>query len=64
VFIPIHTTAVAAEGSSLEWRDGFFKQLNAMSIPDSARPEVQWLVDPTDYLRPLVFNVNDARFKK
>jgi hypothetical protein len=64
VFLPIHTTAVAVEGSSLEWRDGFFKQLDAMSIPDEARPEVDWLVDPTDYLRPRVFDTKDARFKK
>jgi len=64
VFIPIHTTAVAVESSSLEWRDGFFKQLDAMSIPDEARPEVDWLVDPVDYIRPRVFNTKDARFKK
>jgi hypothetical protein len=25
---------------------------------------VQWLVDPTDYLRPLVFTPADKRFKK
>jgi len=64
VFIPIHTTAVAVESSSLEWRDGFFKQLDAMSIPDEARPEVDWLVDPADYIRPRVFDTKDARFKK
>lgn len=64
VFIPIHVTAVAVESSSLEWRDGYLKQLNAMSIPASARPELMWLVDPNDYLRPLVFDPADARFKK
>lgn len=35
-----------------------------MSIPDEARPEIAWLVDPIDYIRPRVFDIKDARFKK
>ena len=46
VFIPIHTTAVAVEGSSLEWLYGYRAQQNAMGIPAAERPEVMWLVDP------------------
>jgi hypothetical protein len=57
-FIPNHLTAVAAEGSSLEWKDGFYEALNAANVPAAARPIVLWLVDPNDYLRPLVFDLN------
>jgi L-ascorbate metabolism protein UlaG (beta-lactamase superfamily) len=58
-FIPNHVTAVAAEGSSLEWREGFLKALDAAGVPPAQRPQTLWLVDPNDYLRPLVFNLND-----
>ena len=64
VFVPNHVTAVAAESSSLEWRDGYLKVQNAMGIPPAQRPELRWLVDPIDYLRPLVFDPRDARWKK
>ena len=64
VFIPNHTTAVAVEGSSLEWKVGYERQLNNMSIPAAARPDLIWLVDPTDYLRPIVFDPDDERWEK
>ena len=55
VFIPNHVTAVAVEGSSLEWKVGFFNALKARNFPlDSV--QVDWLVDPNDYARPLVFD--------
>ena len=57
VFIPCHTTAVAVEGSSLEWKDGFYAALNARGVPQAEWPQVQWLVDPNDYARPLVFDL-------
>ena len=55
VFIPNHLTAVAVEGSSLEWKVGFFDALRARGVPQASWPEVDWLVDPNDYLRPMVF---------
>jgi hypothetical protein len=78
VFIPNHVTAVAVEGSSLEWKVGFFDALRAPSgfatnspngatysaIPEANWPEVDWLVDPNDYLRPLVFTPSDKRWEK
>jgi len=57
VFIPCHTTAVAVEGSSLEWKVGFYDALNARGVPAASWPQVQWLVDPNDYARPLVFDL-------
>jgi hypothetical protein len=64
VFIPNHVTAVAVESSSLEWKDGYLKQEKAMGIPDAKKPELIWLVDPNDYLRPIVFDPKDDRWKK
>ncbi len=64
VFIPAHVTAVAVESSSLEWKVGYEKQLEAMSIPQEQRPELMWTVDPNDYLRPMVFDPKDARWAK
>ena len=59
VFIPNHVTAVAVEGSSLEWKVGFFDALKAAGVPQAAWPDVSWLVDPNDYLRPLVYELKD-----
>jgi hypothetical protein len=64
VFIPNHVTAVAVESSSLEWKVGYQKVQEAMKIPQASRPELMWLVDPNDYLRPLVFDPKDARWRQ
>jgi hypothetical protein len=58
-FIPNHVTAVAVEGSSLEWKAGFYDALRAASVPQDTWPETSWLVDPNDYLRPIVFELKD-----
>jgi hypothetical protein len=59
VFIPCHLTAVAAEGSSLEWKVGFFDALVARGVPPASFPQIQWIVDPNDYIRPLVFETHE-----
>jgi hypothetical protein len=59
IFIPNHVTAVAVEGSSLEWKVGFFDALKAANIPQTMWPQLQWLVDPNDYLRPLIYNLHN-----
>ena len=58
-FIPNHLTAVAVEGSSLEWKDGFIEALNAAGVPQASRPQILWIVDPNDYLRPIVFDLKE-----
>jgi hypothetical protein len=57
-FIPNHVTAVAVEGSSLEWKVGFIDALNAAGVPQDSRPQILWIVDPNDYLRPIVFDLD------
>jgi hypothetical protein len=58
-FIPNHLTAVAVEGSSLEWKDGFIDALNAAGLPRATWPQILWIVDPNDYLRPIVFDIKE-----
>lgn len=38
---------------------GYLKQLELMGRPRDRWPDIRWLVDPTDYLKPIVFDVND-----
>jgi hypothetical protein len=64
-FIPNHVTAVAVEGSSLEWKVGFADAMNAAGVPKASWPQVLWIVDPNDYLRPISFDLahpNDTHF--
>jgi len=59
VFIPNHVTAVAVEGSSLEWKVGFIDALKAANVPQDSWPRILWIVDPNDYLRPIVFDLDN-----
>jgi hypothetical protein len=64
-FIPNHVTAVANEGSSLEWKVGFIDAMNAAGVPQESWPQILWIVDPNDYLRPISFDLahpNDTHF--
>jgi hypothetical protein len=59
-FIPNHMNgSVAVEGSSLEWKVGFADAMNAAGVPQASRPQVLWIVDPNDYLRPISFDLAD-----
>jgi hypothetical protein len=58
-FIPNHVTAVAVEGSSLEWKVGFIDALMAAGVPHDSWPQILWIVDPNDYLRPIVFDLDN-----
>jgi len=39
------------------------RQLELMGMPRAEWPDVRWLIDPTDYLRPIVFDANDKAWK-
>jgi len=62
VFIPGHVTAVAVESSSLRWKVAYVKEQDIMNVPKDQRPDLEWQVDPNDYLRPVVFDPKDARW--
>jgi hypothetical protein len=57
--IDLHLGTLASGGTSLEWRQGFLDALNARGVPQANWPQIQWLVDPNDYLRPLVFKLTE-----
>lgn len=61
IFIPNHLTSGTAtrEASSLSVYAGYLKQLDLMKAPKEDRPAIRWLVDPTDYLKPIVFDTKD-----
>lgn len=66
VYIPIHQTNAAQPTSSLYFKVAYLKQLDQMQPPlkPSERPEPRWMVDPGDYLKPMVFEPKDARWAK
>ena len=66
VYIPIHQTNAALPTSSLEFKISYLKQINQMVPPFAAelRPEARWMVDPDDYVKPLVYDPKDARWSK
>ena len=64
VYIPLHQGVVALPTSSLEFKIAYFAQLDNMNISPDVRPEARWLVDPNDYLKPLVYDPEDARWSK
>jgi hypothetical protein len=63
IYIPNHITTGtrAREGSSLSVYRGYVDQMDLMGVPQNERPRLHWLVDPVDYLKPIVYDIdNDA----
>ncbi len=58
IYIPNHITSGSAtrEASSLSVYAGYIEQLQLMGRPREEWPEIRWLIDPTDYLKPIVFD--------
>ena len=66
VYVPIHQTNAALPTSSLYFKVAYLKQLDQM-IPEltpAQRPEARWMVDPDDYLKPMVYDPKDSRWEK
>jgi hypothetical protein len=68
IWVPIHQTNAALPTSSLRFKVAYLAQLDIMSskgflTPDQ-RPEYRWMVDPDDYLKPMVYDPKDVRWKK
>lgn len=60
IYIPNHITSGTRtrEASSLSVYAGYLDQLRLMGVPEDDWPDIRWLVDPTDYLRPIVFDTD------
>ncbi len=65
IYIPNHLTSGSRtrEASSMSVYAGFLKQLELMGVPRTEWPAIRWLIDPTDYLRPIVFDTNDDAWR-
>ena len=57
---------IALPTSSLYFKVAYEKQLTQMQPPLTAeqKPEYRWMVDPDDYLKPMVYDPKDARWAK
>ncbi len=66
VYVPIHQTNAALPTSSLYFKVAYLAQLEQMQPPltSEQRPEYRWLVDPDDYLKPMVYDPKDDRWAK
>jgi len=66
VWIPIHQTNAALPTSAPEFQVAYQKQLNQMipALTPAQRPEARWMIDPIDYVKPMVFDPGDDRWKK
>jgi len=60
IFVPLHMTNVAAVSSSLEFKKSYLQTLDAEQV--AYRPEIRWMTDPNDYLKPMVYNPCDPRW--
>lgn len=64
IYVPNHITtgSRAREGSSLSVYAGYVNQMDLMGIPVDDRPRLHWLVDPTDYLKPLKYKTDNPQW--
>lgn len=62
IYIPNHMTTGtrAREGSSLSVYAGYVNQMDLMGIPERDRPRLHWLIDPVDYLKPIVYDTDNT----
>ncbi len=67
IYVPLHMTDVAAISSSLEFKKAYLETMsNALKTHVEGvkyEPELRWMVDPNDYLRPMVFDPTDSRWE-
>jgi hypothetical protein len=56
VMLPLHHDLFFPYGTSRTFRGQFATEEAAVGIPAAERPRLEWLYDPEDYLRPLVYD--------
>jgi L-ascorbate metabolism protein UlaG (beta-lactamase superfamily) len=72
IYIPVHQTNAALPTSSLQFKESYLKQWKALmgkavmgvTVTPDLQPEARWMVDPNDYLRPMVYDPKDPRWAK
>ena len=65
MWVPIHQTNAALTSSSLWFKIAYLQQLSQMpGLTADQKPEYRWMVDPDDYLKPMVYDPEDVRWTK
>lgn len=65
VWVPIHQTNAALPTSSLWFKIAYLQQLAQIpGLTADQKPEYRWMVDPDDYLKPMVYDPADVRWTK
>ncbi len=54
VYVPLHMTDVADISSSLEWKKSYVQAMSAINFQNP--PNARWMVDPDDFLKPMVYD--------
>ncbi len=54
VYIPIHETDATPISSSLQFKRVYLQAMSAINFQNP--PDARWLVDPDDYLKPMVYD--------
>jgi len=62
VYIPIHETDATPISSSLRYKNAYLQAVVAANV--AVRPESRWMVDPDDFVRPMVYDPDDDRWSK
>jgi hypothetical protein len=60
IYIPLHMTDVAAISSSLQWKKSYLQAMSAIDFQNP--PDARWMVDPDDFLKPMVFDPENPAF--
>jgi hypothetical protein len=61
VYVPIHVTDATPLSSSLRFKQSYLQTVVAANVP--VRPEIRWMVDPDDFVRPMVYDPSDERWE-
>jgi hypothetical protein len=62
IFVPNHQTTGGSdvgETKAMTHYAIYLQQLRNMGVPESEWPDIRWTADPTDYLKPIVFDVSN-----
>jgi L-ascorbate metabolism protein UlaG (beta-lactamase superfamily) len=64
IFIPLHLTAGTTfhESSSLAVYGGYLDQIKRLGLTLDRWPKTRWLVDPSDYAKPIVYDIHDPQW--
>lgn len=61
VYVPIHMTDATPLSSSLRFKKAYLQAVVAANA--AVRPEIRWMVDPDDFVRPMVYDPSDERWE-